>query len=111
MPIQLTDASWDQEISQHKGVALVDVWAPWCGPCLMVGPIIEEISKEYAGRAKVGKLNADENTKPGEFGVSGIPTLLFFRDGKVVDQIVGAVPKQTITERLEYHLSNEPARS
>jgi len=77
----------------------------------MVGPIIEEIAKEYDGRAKVGKLNADENRKPGEFGVSGIPTLLFFRDGKVVDQIVGAVPKQTITERLEYHLSNEPARS
>ena len=111
MPIQLTDSSWDQEINQHKGVALVDIWAPWCGPCLMVGPIIEEISKEYDGRVKVGKLNADENRKPGEFGVSGIPTLLFFRDGKVVDQIVGAVPKQTITERLDYHLSNEPAQS
>ncbi len=111
MPIQLTDASWDEEINQHKGVVLVDIWAPWCGPCLMVGPIIEEISKEYDGRAKVGKLNADENMKPREFGVSGIPTLLFFRDGKVVDQIVGAVPKQMITERLDYHLSNEPARS
>ena len=81
MPIRLTDDSWDQEISQHKGVALVNIWAPWCGPCRVIGPIIEELAKEYDGRAKIGKLNADENRKPGEFGVSGIPTLLFFTDG------------------------------
>ncbi len=111
MPIHLTDDNWNEEIDQYKGVVLVDIWAPWCGPCRMVGPIIEELAQEYDGRAKVGKLNADENRKPGEFGVSGIPTLLFFRDGKVVDQIVGAVPKQTITERLDYHLSNVPVQS
>ena len=111
MPIHLTDDSWDQEIGQHQGLALVDIWAPWCGPCRMIGPIIEELAQEYDGRAKVVKLNADENRKPGEFGVSGIPTLLFFRDGKLVDQIVGAAPKQMITERLDYHLSNVPVQS
>ena len=77
----------------------------------MICPSIEDQAKEYDARAKIGKLNADENRKPGEFGVSGIPTLLFFKDGQLVDQIVGAVPKQTITERLDYHLSNEPAQS
>lgn len=111
MPVTLTDATWDEEITQHKGLALVDIWAPWCGPCRIIGPVVEEIAKEYEGRAKVGKLNADENVKPGEFGVTGIPTLLIFRDGQVVDQIVGAVPKQTITAKLDYYLAGEPARS
>ena len=111
MPVTLTDATWDEEITQHKGLALVDIWAPWCGPCRMIGPIVEEIAREYEGRAKIGKLNADENAKPGEFGVTGIPTLLIFRDGQVVDQIVGAVPKQTITDKLDYYLANDPARS
>ncbi|MCK4578778.1 MAG: thioredoxin [Candidatus Marinimicrobia bacterium] len=111
MPVTLTDATWNQEIDQHQGLALVDIWAPWCGPCHIIGPVVEEIATEYEGRAKVGKLNADENRKPGEFGVTGIPTLLIFRDGKLVDSIVGAVPKNMITERLDYHLTAETAQS
>ena len=111
MPITLTDQTWDEEISNSEGIALVDIWAPWCGPCLIVGPIIEEIAGEYDGRAKVGKLNADENRKPGEFGVSGIPTLLFFKDGELVDQIVGAAPKNMITDKLDYYLSGIVAQS
>ncbi len=111
MPLELTDQTWDEEITQSTGISLVDVWAPWCGPCLIVGPVVEEIAGEYAGRAKVGKLNADENRKPAEFGITGIPTLLFFKDGQLVDQIVGAVPKETITAKLDYHLSGVNAQS
>ena len=111
MPVILTDQTWNDEIGNAKGIALVDVWAPWCGPCLVVGPIVEEIAKEYAGRAKVGKLNADENAKPSEYGITGIPTLLFFKDGQLVDKIVGAVPKQTITDKLDYYLSGVVAQS
>lgn len=111
MPITLTDQTWNDEITASKGVSLVDIWAPWCGPCLVVGPIIEEIATEYAGRAKVGKLNADENRKPAEFGITGIPALLFFKDGELVDQIVGSVPKQTITDKLDYYLSGVAAKS
>ena len=109
MPITLTDQTWDDEITASKGVSIVDIWAPWCGPCLVVGPIIEEIATEYAGRAKVGKLNVDENRKPAEFGITGIPTLMFFKDGELVDQIVGSVPKQTITDKLDYYLSGVAA--
>jgi len=111
MPLNVTDATWDQEIGAHKGIALVDVWAPWCGPCRIIGPVVEEVAGEYEGRAKVAKLNADENRKPADFGITGIPTLLIFRDGQLVDQIVGAAPKQTITERLDYHLAGAPAIS
>jgi thioredoxin 1 len=109
MPITLTDQTWNDEITASKGVSIVDIWAPWCGPCLVVGPIIEEIAAEYEGRAKVGKLNADENRKPAEFGITGIPTLLFFKDGELVDQIVGSVPKQMITDKLDYYLSGAAA--
>ena len=109
MPIKLTDQSWNDEITESKGISIVDVWAPWCGPCLVVGPIIEEIATEYDGRAKVGKLNADENRKPSEYGITGIPTLLFFKDGELVDQIIGAVPKQMITEKLDYYLNGHAA--
>ena len=111
MPVKLTDANWDEEVNGHNGVTLVDIWAPWCGPCRMIGPIIEEIATEYEGRAKVGKLNADENRKPSEFGVTGIPTMLIMRGGEVVDQIVGAVPKQLITDKLDYVLSATAAQS
>ena len=111
MPVKLTDANWEEEVNSHDGVTLVDIWAPWCGPCRMIGPIIEEIATEYEGRAKIGKLNADENRKPSEFGVTGIPTMLIMRGGEVVDQIVGAVPKKLITDKLDYVLSATPAQS
>ena len=77
------------------------MWAPWLVPCRVVGPIVEEIAKEYAGRAKVGKLNADENAKPSEYGITGIPTLLFFKDGQIVDQVIGITPKEVIAEKLD----------
>jgi len=103
-PLTLTDGNWSEEIEQHQGLSLVDVWAPWCGPCRIIGPVVEEIAQEYAGRLKVGKLNADENTKAMQLGVSGIPTLLIFRNGQEIDRIVGAVPKPYLVEKINYHL-------
>ncbi len=101
----ITDDNWSREIQDYKGVALLDVWAPWCMPCRMVGPIVEELADDYAGKAKICKLNADENRKPAELRVSGIPTMIIFKDGQEVDRLVGASPKQTLVEKLDYYLA------
>jgi len=103
---QITDGNWQQEIQDYQGVTLLDVWAPWCGPCKMIGPVIEELAGEYAGKAKIGKLNADENVKPRELGVSGIPTMIIFKNGVEQDRIIGMVPKTTLTEKLNYYLAD-----
>jgi thioredoxin 1 len=95
-PFTFTDTSFEAD-TRREGVVLVDMWAVWCGPCLQLAPAIEQIAKEYAGKVRVGKLNVDENpVTPSRFGVDAIPTMLVFRDGKLVDQIVGAVSKQEI---------------
>jgi thioredoxin 1 len=100
-----TDANWDNEVGKSSLLTIVDVWAPWCGPCRIIGPVIEELADEYAGKAKIGKLNADENTMAHQLGVSGIPTILFMKDGKEVDRVVGAVPKQMLVEKIESHMA------
>lgn len=106
MSLKFTDDSFSQEVEQIDGVALVDFWAPWCGPCRFVGPIIEEIADEYDGKVKTGKLNVDENPEvAGKYGIMSIPTMLIFKNGEVVDQIVGAVPKGQITSKLDQHLN------
>jgi thioredoxin 1 len=98
----VTDATFDQEILKSDIPALVDFWAAWCGPCRTVGPVVEEIANEYLGRVKVAKLNVDDNKQtPTTYGVRGIPTLMLFKDGQVVDQVVGAVPKSRIKELLD----------
>lgn len=107
--ISFTDANWDEEVAEKTGLTLVDIWAPWCGPCRIIGPIIEELAETYAGRVNIGKLNADENAKVSELGVSGIPTLIILRDGKEVDRIVGAVPKEQLIEKLDYYLNTAQA--
>lgn len=98
----ITDSNFQQEVVQSKTPVLVDFWAPWCGPCRIVGPVVEELAKEFEGRMKVGKLNVDENQQTaGEFGVMSIPTLLFFKEGKPVDSVVGAQSKDTIKQKME----------
>lgn len=102
-----TDANWGEEVGKSALLTIVDVWAPWCGPCRIIGPVIEELADDYAGKVKVGKLNADENTMAQKLGVSGIPTILFMRDGKEVDRVVGAVPKQILVEKVESHMAGQ----
>ena len=106
-PIALTDDNFSEEVLQATQPVLVDFWAAWCGPCRMVAPIVEELAGEYDGRAKVCKLDVDAAQKTaGEFGIRSIPTLLIFKGGKVADQVIGAVPKTQITEKLDAVLSN-----
>jgi len=98
----VTKDSWDSEVLQAKGLVMVDFWAAWCGPCRMVSPIVDELSREYAGRVKVLKLNTDENPEiAGRYQIMGIPTLMFFKDGKVVDKLVGALSKSQYKEKIE----------
>jgi thioredoxin 1 len=100
--VNVTDSSFDDEILKSDIPALVDFWAEWCGPCRTVGPIVEELAGEYEGKIKVAKLNVDNNKQtPTRYGVRGIPTLILFKGGQVVDQIVGAVPKNRIKELLD----------
>ena len=105
-PIVLTDDNFSAEVINASRPVLVDFWATWCGPCRMIAPIVQELSSEYEGRAKVGKLDVDAAQKTAaEFGIRSIPTLLIFKGGKVADQIIGAVPKGQITEKLEAALA------
>ncbi len=95
--INVTDDSFQKEVLDSEVPTFVDFWASWCGPCRMIGPIFEELSNEYAGKVKFAKVNVDENPKiPSNYGVRGIPTLIMFKGGKAVDQIVGAVPKSQL---------------
>lgn len=100
--VELTTAAWDKEVLQANGLVMVDFWAVWCGPCRMVAPTVEELAKEYAGRVKVGKLNTDENPDvASKYKIMGIPTIMFFKDGQKVDQIVGAVPKPQLKAKID----------
>ncbi|WP_207433610.1 thioredoxin [Sabulibacter ruber] len=102
--IHLTDASFEEAIQSDKPV-LVDFWAEWCGPCRMIGPVVEELAKEYEGKAIVGKLDVDANPViTSKYGVRNMPTLLVFKNGQVVDKQVGAVPKYVLEKKLAAHL-------
>jgi thioredoxin 1 len=101
-PIEFTDDNFEAEVIKSDKPVLVDFWAVWCTPCQMVSPIVEEIAKDYADRLKVGKVNVDQNSKTAsQFGIMSIPSLLFFKDGKVVDQVIGAVPKEHLKEKVD----------
>ncbi len=100
--VELTTASWDKEVVQANGLVMVDFWAVWCGPCRMIAPMVEELAKEYAGSVKVGKLNTDENPDvASKYKIMGIPTIMFFKDGQKVEQIVGAVPKPQLKAKID----------
>lgn len=97
--LQVNDGNFEDEIIKSKLPTMVDFWAPWCGPCRMVGPLVEELAREYDGRFKVAKMNVDENPSiPGRYGIRSIPTILLFKDGQLADTIVGAVGKAHIEE-------------
>jgi thioredoxin 1 len=105
MAVEFTSANWNDKVLQSDKPVLVDFWAEWCGPCRMIGPIVEEIHKEYDGKAVVGKLNVDHNPDiSAQYGIKGIPTILVFKGGQLVDKIVGAVAKNTLTQKLEAQL-------
>jgi thioredoxin 1 len=101
-PLHVTDAMFQKEVLESKVPVLVDFWAPWCGPCRMVGPVIEELAGDYDGRVVIAKVNTDENAEtPGKYGIMGIPTMIIFNGGKEVERMVGARPKKSIAERLD----------
>jgi thioredoxin 1 len=102
---QITDENFSEEIESSEGLAIVDFWAEWCGPCRMVGPIIEELAEEYSGKVKVGKLDVDSNrVTAGRFNVRSIPSILYFKNGEMVDQVVGAYPKKYLEEKILEHV-------
>lgn len=104
-PILITDANFEQEVLKSDIPVLIDFWAVWCVPCKMIAPLIEEITNEYQGKVKVGKLDVDNNPQVSmQYGIRSIPTLLIFKGGKVADQIIGAVSKNTITSKLDLRL-------
>jgi thioredoxin 1 len=105
-PIELTDANFKSEVLESAVPVLVDFWAVWCGPCKMVAPVVEEIAAEFDGKLKVGKIDVDQNPETSmQFGIRSIPTIMIFRGGKVVEQIIGAVPKKNLLEKLSAHVA------
>ncbi len=102
---QVTDSSFKQEVLESEVPVLVDFWAPWCGPCRMVAPVVDEIAQQYEGQVKVVKVNTDENPQvASQYGIRSIPTLMIFKDGARVDMVVGAVPKTTLANTLEKYI-------
>jgi thioredoxin 1 len=98
----ITDGNFQSEIVENNGLSMVDFWAAWCGPCRMIAPFVEQLADEYSGRVTVGKLDVDHNQQTAaQFGVRSIPTMLFFKDGKVVDTVVGALPKQALDRKIQ----------
>jgi thioredoxin 1 len=106
MALEFTDSNFEELVLKSDKPVLVDFWAEWCGPCRMVGPLVEELAKEYDGKAVVGKLNVDNNANTSmKYGIRSIPTLLVFKNGEIVDRAVGAVPKSTLAQKLDGQLA------
>lgn len=104
--VSVTDADFATEVEGIQGLALVDFWATWCGPCRMVAPVIEQLAQEYEGRVKMTKLDVDTNQKTAtRFNIRSIPSILFFKDGEHVDTVVGAIPKAQLERKIQEHLS------
>ena len=105
IPVDVTDQTFSHEVLSFSGPVLVDCWAPWCGPCRMVAPVLEQLASEYAGRVKIAKLNVDENrTTSAKYGIMSIPTLLMFKNGQLIDTFVGAMPETILKAKITSHL-------
>lgn len=108
--LAVTDTTFEDEIEKYDGLAVVDFWATWCGPCRAIAPMLEQLAVEYVGKAKVAKLDVDTNQKTAmRFNVRSIPTILFFKNGKLVDSVVGAVPKAKLASKFQEHSVSETA--
>jgi thioredoxin len=104
-PVAVTDADFGDVIEKHQGLAIVDFWAVWCGPCRLIAPVIDQLSKDYAGKVQFAKLDVDSNQQTSiRFSVRSIPSILFFKDGKHVDTVVGAVPKKHLEQKIQEHM-------
>ncbi|MHB1922234.1 MAG: thioredoxin [Chitinophagaceae bacterium] len=105
MAVELTDSNFQQEIISSNQLSVIDFWAEWCGPCRAIGPVIEELAKDYAGKVKIGKVNVDHNPQlSSNYGITSIPAILFIKNGQVVDKQVGAVPKSVLDKKIQAHL-------
>ena len=105
-PVEVTDSNFQNEVLRSDKPVLLDFWAEWCGPCKMISPLVEELATEYDGKLKVGKVDVDSNQQTSmQYGIRSIPTLLIFKRGKVVDQLIGAVPKKMLAEKIAKHLN------
>jgi len=105
MAFEITDSNFETEVLKSGKVTLIDFWAEWCGPCRAISPIVEELAKEYDGKALIGKVNVDENPEiTVKYGIRNIPTVLFIKNGEIVDKQVGAVPKSLLEEKLKKHI-------
>ncbi|TAD92111.1 MAG: thioredoxin [Bacteroidetes bacterium] len=106
MALEFTDANFETEVLASDKLTVVDFWAEWCGPCRAIGPVIDELGKEYAGKVNVGKVNVDVNMEvSSSYGITSIPAILFFKNGEVVDKILGAQPKGNFVKKIEQHLN------
>ncbi len=104
--VEVTDSNFQTEVLKSEKPVLLDFWAEWCGPCKMIAPVVEELAKEFDGKLKVGKVDVDSNQQTSmQYGIRSIPTLLIFKGGKVVDQLIGAVPKKMLAEKVAKHLN------